>query len=65
VALTLTEGRFHQVKRMLAAVGLPVKALHREAIGELVLDVPESGYRVLGEEEVARRLKFELGPREA
>ncbi len=62
VALTLTEGRFHQVKRMLAAVGLPVRALHREAVGDLELDVPEGGYRVLTDEEVARRLGFEPGP---
>ena len=39
--LTLTEGRNHQAKRMLAAVGLPVLKLHREAIGTLVVDVPE------------------------
>ena len=45
VELTLTEGRNHQVKRMLAAVGLPVLALHREAVGALVLDVPEGSMR--------------------
>src|SRR5262249_38600403 len=48
VELTLTEGRNHQVKRMLAAVGLPVLALHREAVGALALDVPEGCYRELG-----------------
>ena len=36
--LTLTEGRYHQVKRMLAAVGNRVEALHRSAIGGLALD---------------------------
>lgn len=36
--LTLTEGRYHQVKRMLAAVGNRVEALHRSAFGPLVLD---------------------------
>lgn len=36
--LTLTEGRYHQVKRMLAAVGNRVLALHREAIGDIELD---------------------------
>lgn len=35
--LTLTEGKYHQVKRMVAAVGNRVEALHRSAIGELVL----------------------------
>lgn len=33
--LTLTEGKYHQVKRMVAAVGNRVEALHRESIGSL------------------------------
>lgn len=35
--LTLTEGRYHQVKRMMGALGHRVVALHREAIGGLWL----------------------------
>jgi 16S rRNA pseudouridine516 synthase len=35
--LTLTEGKYHQVKRMLAAVGNRVEALHRSQIGALKL----------------------------
>jgi 16S rRNA pseudouridine516 synthase len=35
--LTLTEGKYHQVKRMLAAVGNRVQALHRSAIAGLQL----------------------------
>ena len=35
--LTITGGRYHQVRRMFAAVGNHVVALHREAIGGLVL----------------------------
>ncbi len=35
--LTLTEGKYHQVKRMLAAVGNRVEALHRSKIGALSL----------------------------
>lgn len=35
--LTLTEGKYHQVKRMLAAVGNRVEALHRSQIGGLQL----------------------------
>lgn len=35
--LTLTEGKYHQVKRMVAAVGNRVEALHRSAIGDLTL----------------------------
>ena len=35
--LTLTEGKYHQVKRMLAAVGNRVEALHRSQMGGLAL----------------------------
>jgi 16S rRNA pseudouridine516 synthase len=35
--LTLTEGKYHQVKRMLAAVGNRVETLHRSRIGPLAL----------------------------
>jgi 16S rRNA pseudouridine516 synthase len=35
--LTLTEGKYHQVKRMMAAVGNRVEALHRSRIGSLAL----------------------------
>ena len=38
IHLTLTEGKYHQVKRMLAAVGNRVEALHRAQIGGLALD---------------------------
>lgn len=38
IRLILTEGKYHQVKRMLAAVGKRVVGLHREAIGPIVLD---------------------------
>lgn len=38
IRLTLTEGKYHQVKRMLAAVGNRVEALHREQMGGLTLD---------------------------
>jgi 16S rRNA pseudouridine516 synthase len=36
--LTLTEGRYHQVKRMVAAAGNRVERLHRSAFGALVLE---------------------------
>ncbi|MBJ6765463.1 rRNA pseudouridine synthase [Myxococcaceae bacterium JPH2] len=58
VELVLTEGRHHQVKRMLSAVGHPVLALHREAVGEVGLDVAEGAWRALREEEVAQGLRF-------
>jgi 16S rRNA pseudouridine516 synthase len=35
--LTLTEGKYHQVKRMIAAVGNRVETLHRRAFGALAL----------------------------
>jgi 16S rRNA pseudouridine516 synthase len=38
VVITVEEGRYHQVRRMFAAVGRTVLALHREAFGSLVLD---------------------------
>ncbi len=38
VRLTITEGKYHQVKRMFAAVGNHVVALHRESIGKIELD---------------------------
>lgn len=36
--ITLQEGRYHQVKRMFAALGNKVVALHREQIGPIALD---------------------------
>lgn len=41
--LTLHEGRYHQVRRMFAAVGNHVTALHRSAIGGIALDGLEEG----------------------
>lgn len=50
--LTLHEGRYHQVRRMFAAVGNHVDALHRERIGGLHLgDLGEGQWRMLGEAE--------------
>lgn len=55
VRLTLHEGRYHQVKRMFAALGNRVVALHRERIGALTLDadLAPGDYRPLTEAEVA------------
>lgn len=54
VRLTITEGRYHQVKRMFAATGNHVERLHRSAIGALSLgDLPEGQWRVLSADEVA------------
>ncbi|WP_237055889.1 16S rRNA pseudouridine(516) synthase RsuA [Microbulbifer sediminum] len=53
--VTLNEGRYHQVKRMFAALGNRVLELHRERIGDIVLDeeLVEGDYRPLTAEEIA------------
>lgn len=54
--LTVTEGRYHQVRRMFAAVGNHVETLHRERVGGLELpdDLEPGAWRLLGEAEAAR-----------
>ncbi len=54
-ALTLTEGRYHQVRRMFAAVGNHVTALHRISVGGLTLpeDLAPGAFRVLTAQERA------------
>ncbi len=53
--LTLTEGKYHQVKRMVAAVGNRVEALHRSQIGALRLpvDLAPGQWRWLGAADLA------------
>ena len=52
--LTISEGKFHQVKRMMEALGNEVAALERIAIGNLVLDkkIGPGQYRSLSEAEI-------------
>lgn len=53
--LLLTEGRYHQVRRMFAAVGNHVEALHRSRVGGLALgDLAPGAWRVLGDEDLQR-----------
>ncbi|WP_214824916.1 pseudouridine synthase [Exiguobacterium algae] len=54
IRLTLSEGKYHQVKRMVAAVGKHVERLERVQIGPLELDanLERGDYRELTEEEV-------------
>lgn len=54
IELTIREGRYHQVKRMLAAVGNHVEALHRLSIGSILLDdtLAPGQYRALTAEEI-------------
>ncbi len=54
LSLTLTEGKYHQVKRMVAAVGNRVEGLHRSRIGALALsaDLAPGQWRWLTPQEV-------------
>lgn len=56
--LTLTEGKYHQVKRMLAAVGNRVEGLHRSRIGGLGLpeDLAPGQWRWLSPEDMQNLL---------
>lgn len=53
--VTLREGKFHQVKRMLAACGAPVLCLKRLSMGPLTLDdsLAAGAYRLLRTEEIS------------
>jgi len=52
--LTVTEGRYHMVRRMFAAVGNHVEALHRERMGGLALpdDLAPGEWQLLGQDEI-------------
>lgn len=53
IRLTLREGRYHQVKRMLAAVGSPLTSLHREAVAGIGLTgLAPGAWRELTAEEI-------------
>lgn len=55
VKITLVEGKYHQVKRMVAACGKKVQHLQRISMGSLRLDdeLAEGDYRRLSSEEIA------------
>ena len=52
--LTISEGKYHQVKRMFAAVGNKVINLHREAVGSIEMEdeLLEGEWRFLTDEEI-------------
>lgn len=54
VKLTISEGKYHQVKRMFAALGNRVTELHRESVGGIVLDdaLEPGDYRPLTDAEI-------------
>lgn len=56
--VTLTEGKFHQVKRMFAAIGHPLTSLRRLEIGGVKLDetLGEGGFRPLTDDELGTLL---------
>jgi len=59
VELSIHEGRKHQVKRMLEAVGHPVRRLHRSRYAGLTVEGLEAGrWRELSEDEVAALRKL-------
>ena len=53
--LTVTEGRYHMVRRMFAAAGNHVEALHRERMGGLTLpdDLAPGQWRLLNPDQIA------------
>lgn len=58
IELTIHEGRKHQVKRMLAAVGLPVKKLERTKYGPLdIIGIRPGEWRDLTTEEINRLIQ--------
>jgi 16S rRNA pseudouridine516 synthase len=60
--LTVHEGRYHQVRRMFAAAGNHVEALHRERVGALTIpaDLEPGEWRLLAPDQVDR--VFEAAP---
>jgi len=59
IRMTISEGKYHQVKRMMAAVGNHVVTLHREKIAHISLDekLEEGQWRELTEAEIALKIK--------
>lgn len=58
IELGIEEGKYHQIKRMLAAVGNHVEKLHRQQISSLLLDpnLEFGEYRALTDDEIKQSL---------
>ena len=56
ILITITEGKFHQVKRMVHAIGSEVLYLKRLSMGNLVLDeaLSKGSYRTLTKDEIIK-----------
>lgn len=63
VLVTVHEGKYHQVRRMLASRGAPVKTLERLSEGPLKLDaaLQPGQWRELTQEEIAQLLACQAG----
>jgi len=59
VSVVISEGRYHQVKRMFAACGLHVQTLHRVSVGDITLDTAllPGQYRKLTDAEISSVLQ--------
>lgn len=57
--IIITEGKYHQIKRMFGTVGLGVNTLHREAIGNLTIpaDMREGDWIEMSKQELEMRIK--------
>jgi len=64
LAMTIVEGRYHQVKRMMAAVGNHVAKLHRTEIGQYLMpeDLEEGEWRWLYPEDLQKLSKSVEAP---
>jgi 16S rRNA pseudouridine516 synthase len=60
--LTITEGRYHQVRRMFAAAGNHVVALHRDRVGGLALPADLAPGRFVGASQAQLGAIFEATP---
>ncbi|MDD3793930.1 MAG: pseudouridine synthase [Candidatus Gracilibacteria bacterium] len=59
IELSISEGKFHQIKKMLQALNNEVIKLHRLSIGEIKLgDLPLGKYRYLNDDEIKYLEKF-------
>lgn len=62
--ITLTEGKYHQVRKMVAAIGHPCKRLIRIAIEDVELgDLPPGAVQELDQQTIFRKLKLAEGDR--
>ena len=50
--LTIKEGKYHQIKKMMLSLGNEVVSLHRVSINGIKLDIEEGQYRMLSKEEI-------------